>query len=39
MDEIFQFVLASFVIFAFGLGIILLVHFTTKRRRYIKKMD
>jgi len=38
MDEIFQFVLALLVIFAFGLGIILLVHFTTKKIRDIKKM-
>jgi len=37
MDEIFQFILASLVIFVFGLGMILLVYFTTRKRRYIKK--
>ena len=37
MDEIFKFVLAALAIFAFGIGMLLLVYFTTKKRRYIKK--
>ena len=37
MNEILQFVLASLVIFSFGLGMILLSYLTVKERNYIKK--
>ena len=37
MNEDLQLLLAALVFLAFGLGLILLVHFTGKKRKYIKK--
>ena len=37
MNKDLQLLLAALVFLVFGLGLILLVHFTTKKRKYIKK--